>query len=96
MATIWKFPFNVSDYFTVPMPDGAQILHVEAQQFSSAADGSPAIWALVDPDAPVVERDFCVFGTGHKVRPPGPDMTVSHVATWLHGPFVWHLFEATS
>ena len=85
MAAIWKFPFNISDRFTYPMPVGAQILKVEAQA------NQPCIWALVDPDAATGERTFRIVGTGHEFDPIG----MKHVATFTTagGMLVWHMFE---
>ena len=84
-ARIWKFPFEISGRLVIPMPKGAQILHVEPQ------DNTPTIWALVDTEAPLVDRTFFVFGTGHQILDPE---TLQHLTTFLCPPFVWHMFEA--
>lgn len=87
--TIWKFVFNVSDRFTILMPEGAEILAVQTQ------NETPCVWARVNPSAPLVGRDFAVFGTGHEVP---DDVAYAHVGTFqLHGgTFVGHLFEVGS
>jgi len=71
--TIWKFPLVLSDRIIVSMPKGAEILHVGLQ------GGTPCLWALVDPDAPKIAREFRAFGTGHSI----PDHPGGHVGTLL-------------
>lgn len=92
MKTIWKFPFEVTDTVDVQMPLGAEILHIETQQQGSL--DVPCMWALVDPNKPVVTRRFKLFGTGHPL-PEDIDGMV-HVGTFLlaQGNFVGHLFHA--
>lgn len=85
MRTIYKYPFNVTDVVTLDLPRGAAVLHVACQ------GDVPCLWALVDNDNPPERRVFLVCGTGQPVsRHLGP---AQHVATFFHGPFVWHLFE---
>ncbi len=81
--TIWKFPFEIRDRVTINMPRDAQILHVGLQ------DGTPTLWALVDPDSSATDRIFYVFGTGHQIA----HVALEHVGTLLMPPFVWHIFE---
>jgi hypothetical protein len=82
MKTIFKIAFDVTDYFTIPVPDGAAIVHVDAQA------GIPTMWVHVDTSAPVVERNFAVVGTGQRVAP-----SWTYIETFQMPPFVWHLFE---
>jgi hypothetical protein len=56
---VWKFPLDIVDRQTVPMPHGAQALTVQSQY------DVPTLWALVDPAAPKVDRLVAIFGTGH-------------------------------
>jgi hypothetical protein len=84
--TVWKFKGAVSDAFTVPMPVGAKVVHVEA-----APGYRILLWAEVDPTAPVEARSFHVH-----VRGTGNEITAdvgAYLATIAHGPLVWHLFE---
>lgn len=69
----------------VSMPKGARILSLKTQR------GRPCIWALVDPQAPVVQRRLAVYGTGFDV-PAEPGRFVD---TFLmeHDNFVFHLFD---
>lgn len=83
MRTIYKFPVPVDDVLHKhAMPTKAVIRHVAQQGYQ------PCIWAEVDTDAPLVERSFRVFGTGHAI-PDG----FAFVGTAFDGPFVWHVFE---
>lgn len=85
---VFKYPIDVANTFTMLLPLGAQILHVDAQ------NNLPCLWALVDPvnddPANLERRTFHIVGTGHEV-PEG----VAHVGTFLlyGGDFVGHLFE---
>jgi hypothetical protein len=80
--TIWKFQFDVSRRVSLMMPAGAKLLHVQKQ------NGVPCVWAIVDPDAAVVERWLVVRGTGHPVAEDIP-----YIGTILSGAFVWHVFD---
>lgn len=88
MKTIWKYPLKVVDQQTIRMPERAQILSVQTQ------NGTPCIWALVQPDAVLLPRTINTFGTGHPIDGnPG-----AFVGTYqLQGGalvLVFHVFEA--
>ena len=84
--TIWKFPAR-PDMFVLEMPSGARILSIDAQ------NGKPFLWALVDPDAPKVQRRFLTAGTGHPLHDSVSG--AAFVGTFqLHGgALVFHLFD---
>ena len=83
--SIWKYPIPTSDGTILEMPDGAVVLTVQVQ------DGTPCLWALVDPAAMMLPRTFRCYGTGHPVA------VVRHeyVGTYQErgGALVFHLFE---
>ena len=80
MRAVWEFTLDrYAKGETLEMPEGAQILHVQALTF----------WALVDTDAPRVPRSFAIFATGETL-PPFP---VAYLGTFFEWPFVWHVFE---
>ena len=83
--SVWKYEIRVADEFTVEMPRMSQVIHVAVQ------DGTPCMWALVDPDQPTRLRMFHIRGTGH---PVDPDLV--YIGSWmeLRGRLVWHLFGA--
>ncbi|MCT8869306.1 hypothetical protein AAEH72_16035 [Shewanella xiamenensis] len=81
--TIWKF--TLEPECTIEIPENAQLLSVREQ------GDKICLWALVDPDAKKVKRDFVGFGTGHVV----PDINLTFVGTALlcSGSLVFHIFE---
>ena len=80
---IFKYPVQIADEFIIDMPQGAEILTVQAQ------NGLPYIWALVDDTALLKPYQFAVIGTGN----PMPSYPVGYLGTVRLGPFVWHIFE---
>lgn len=87
MKTIWKYPFHVSDYVSIEMPRGAQILpHVEA-----AGQTMLVVWAKVDTDQPTETMTLAVVGTGNTL--PTFSDHGTYIGTALAGPFVWHVFQ---
>jgi hypothetical protein len=87
VRTIWRFDLDVGDDTVVIAPEGAEFLpHVEAPDPSTVS-----VWAIVDSDAPLVDRVMHVRGTGHPLREVG-----RYLGTALVGPLVWHVFEAAS
>lgn len=89
MTTIFKYPVEVTDVFTMDLPKGAVVLSVQCQ------GEAPQLWARVDPSAPLEPRTFRVFGTGH---PVADDLSLEFVGTFqmLGGSLVFHLFEETT
>jgi len=59
--TVWKFILSTAPLFILDMPEGAKVVSVEV------VDESPCIYAIVDPNKPVVARYFAVHGTGHEM-----------------------------
>jgi hypothetical protein len=85
MYSIWKYPVPISDLFTILMPTGSRLLSVQVQ------GSEPQLWALVDPEAPIVRRALRVHGTGHDVA---TDIG-AYVGTFQMrmGTLVFHLFD---
>lgn len=85
---VHKYRVGLSDLFAVEMPRGAQILDVQVQR------GTPQMWALVDPAAPIERRQFRLVGTGHHFK-LFEDQQPKHVGTFQldSGALVFHLFE---
>lgn len=88
MKKIFKYPVPHDDVFELMMPDGARILTVQTQY------GSPQMWAVVDPDAPLKPRIFRLAGTGHSLE-SYPESDFIYIGTYqlLDGAFIEHLFE---
>ena len=85
MTTIYKYTLEPGRT-KLQMPQGAQVLTVQMQ------NGTPCLWAKVDPTRPAELRIFDVYGTGHTM-PDDPRMV--YVATFQMdgGALVWHAFE---
>lgn len=87
MTEVWKFwlgEFGSPQPLTMPL--GARLLHVAA-----AVDGGIALWALVDPSHPTVERSFVVLGTGWSYDLSSAEYVGTVRVDWL----MWHVFELT-
>jgi hypothetical protein len=85
--TIWKYPFDVEDSFTLRLPEGAEILDIQVQH------RKPCLWCLVDPDCEEKEvREFLVFGTGHTIL---NSSNLKYIGTFqlYNGDLIFHLFE---
>ncbi len=85
MKRIFKYPFELGDDVTVWMPEGAKVVSVQVQR------EGVCFWAIVEPQAPEVQRRFSVRGTGHELGDVGE--FIGTVQTHGGG-FVWHIFEA--
>ena len=92
-------------YFRVNMPKGAQILSAGEQEDKDTWVGHSSlyIWAIVDPDKPIVERTILDVGTGMVFD---KDETFRKLGDGVHkhttfigtvqrnDGFVWHIFDA--
>lgn len=58
MKAIHKFPLGMAEKSTVTMPEGAAVIRV------AGIDGFLYLWAVVDTEAPMVQREFRLFKTG--------------------------------
>jgi hypothetical protein len=84
--SVWKFPLSLAlDEQEIAMPVSAKILTMQMQH------GSPMLWALVDPSAPISYRRVRIAGTGHLIK---QDRAWEYVATFqMHGgDLVFHVF----
>lgn len=84
MKQIWKYKLANLETQIIDMPAGAKILDVQIQ------NGTPAMWALVDPDATEPPRRFALYGTGWDM----PDDPGEYVATFqMPNGLVFHVFD---
>lgn len=58
MKTIHKFSLGMAERAVVTMPAGAAVIRV------AGVDGFLYLWAVVDTEAPMLEREFLLFKTG--------------------------------
>ena len=92
MRTIFKYPLKQPlDYIAavvgpivVPMHRSAKILAVGLQ------NGEPVIWARVDSEAPMVNRNLLIIGTG---RDASLADGCPYIGTYQREWFVGHLFD---
>lgn len=85
---IWKFQLEVQDKQFISLPEGAEILSVQTQDYI------PCIWVLVNPNNPTEERCFEIFGTGHNIYcDMGIDRKFIGTFQMQSGKLVFHLFE---
>jgi hypothetical protein len=82
---IFKYPLAVSEYQSIQMPRGAQVLSLQVQ------GRGPQMWALVEENQPLTDRGFITVGTGHVV----PSHAGRFVGTYQiqGGALVFHVFE---
>lgn len=89
MKVIWKFeiPFpRTTEPVALETPVEWQPLSLQVQ------DGTPVLWAIVNPESLRVQRSILVVGTGWDIP---EDRTIVHLGTYQtnHGQFVWHVFD---
>ena len=92
MKTVYKYELKAVCHqnLTEPvmMPNGAKILHVDAQ------GDDMFVWAEVDTERSVVDFHFEVFGTGHEMQ---EDMGVerNHIGSLMmhDGALVFHVYQ---
>ena len=85
MKKIYKYQLRLEDRQKISMPKKAELLHVAEQE------DRVWVWALVETDNPIVEREVRVLTTGHPLW--GID-SLKHIGTFmiLDGDFVGHVF----
>jgi hypothetical protein len=90
---IWKWPLEITDRQVISMPAGSRLLAVQMQS------GFPQIWALCDADAPRVEKEIAIYGTGNPI-PGDPGAYIgtfqTNGGTLVWHAFVWHAFEVAA
>lgn len=83
---IWDYTFNRTGLQDVEMQDGAVIKF--AQNFGNEI----CMWAMVDPVAGTITRQFQVFDS-HEDIPDIVDTSKNYIGTVYFGTFVGHVFE---
>ena len=84
MRTVYKYEI-LGATTVLPMPAGAQLLSVHNQHERIC------VWALVDTEAPEVERVFRLVGTGHPYDDEGGTFVGS--VLMQDGYYVFHVFD---
>ncbi len=86
---IRRFDFPFKAVFSVAMPKGAELLHIEEQA------GMACLWAFVDDSAPTEYREFRMVGEGPTL---GDEFLQAKYVGTLQAPFspypvAWHVFD---
>lgn len=68
MRTIYRYEVAETDRQLIPMPRGARLLSIQRQ---TRFPLGMSLWALVDPEAEIVNRTIFWRGTGHEA--PGDE-----------------------
>lgn len=84
MKTIWKYPIDIINWQCLNMPANPTLIHAGLDP-----QGTPCVWAIVEPDEPCEPVSIRVVGTGH----PFTSELTQHVGSFNQGPFVWHVFR---
>lgn len=87
MLTIFKYPVPAMDKFELELPEGAKILSFQTQR------NNICIWALVNPDAQTVRRQFRLAGTGHSIYHQKSQLKFIGTTKLQDGDLIFHLFE---
>lgn len=90
MKAIYKYRLPFQEEATVTMPKDANIIRVDG------LDGALWIWAVVDTEKPLVDREFSLFKTGGEM--PDDIDTYSYVgcgAIFVQMELMMYVFEKT-
>lgn len=87
---IWKYTLGPG-HNKIDMPKGGRVLSVQVQH------GEPRIWVMVDPAAPIENREFSVYGTDHPI-PDDQGYLKEFIGTiqMMEGNLIFHVFETAS
>jgi hypothetical protein len=83
MKTIFKYQLSIEDIQFIKMPKGSDPFTAEFQ------GDQLCIWASVDTDAELEDREFKIFGTGQPLDLSG---LFRFIDTVHHTSGVWHIF----
>lgn len=87
MKTVWKTPLDwPADGTTVQLPKGAELLTVQMQ------GPTLCLWALVDPQAPLVPFQIRTAGTGHPLTDEATRATYLGTFQLAAGQLIFHAF----
>jgi hypothetical protein len=85
---IFKYEIPISDYFSLEVSAGAQVLSAQAQQ------EVPCLWVLEDDTAASIEvRWFRLTGTGLSLKESKEKLRFIDSFQTKGGRLVYHLFE---
>lgn len=82
MITVYKYPMKITGKQTIQMPEDSLTILVAEQ------NGTLCMWAEVDTESPLEEKEFYIYGTGHEISHDG----AMHLGSAVVGNFVWHVY----
>jgi len=87
MKTIHKYRLSIADHQTIQIPYGSEVVHIGLD-----TSGTPCVWARVETEEPMAERQFWIVGTGQP-QPEFPANTCTdYLGTFVQDQFVWHVY----
>lgn len=84
MEKIFKFLLEIADSQVIKVPQSSKLLCLQTQ------NDVPCIWAMVKPEAPLVNVTIEMYGTGHPI--PDGDRTYLSTFQVKDGLYVFHCF----
>jgi len=82
MSIVYKYKLERLESQFLEIPVVADILSVQIQ------NGDICLWALVDLELGVENKEIIIVGTGMTIN-----CNVNHIGTVQEDSFVWHVFE---
>lgn len=91
MNVIYKYEVPIEDTFKVALPHDAEVLTVQFDEKT----GRPVMWAKLNTEDELVEREFAVIGTGNPIPDIHESLCYNYIGTFQmgNGRFIGHLFE---
>lgn len=86
---IWKQQIDPTDFQTLLIPQGAEILSCQVQ------NEIPQLWFKCNPDNEKEARIIRIFGTGHRELNPNETLEFIDTIQLMGGSLVFHVFELT-
>ncbi|KFZ26304.1 MAG: hypothetical protein KQ78_01477 [Candidatus Izimaplasma bacterium HR2] len=93
MENVYKYGLNLTDFQEIELPEGAEILCVDTLKNNNCTIKEQLyLWAKVNPDAILVPRRICIFGTGQTMK---YEHKLKYIGTvkMFNEKLIWHVFE---
>lgn len=85
MKTVWKFKLEPETEQEISIPETHEFIHVAMQ------NGEANLWAVVDTDSKIVEKEIFVYGTGEEIP---KNVKMSHLGSFITDEnLVFHVFK---
>ncbi len=87
MRKIYKYPFEINDKITIPLPrQWHKVMHAGLDP-----NGQACLWVMIHEEDwdDTKDVDFHIYGTGHDIRLP----VGNYINTFMQGQFIWHVFN---